>query len=116
MRFSFEHQSCFFDMDSTVIGQETIVELAACAGKSEEVSRVTEAAMEGKLDFTEALQERVARLKGLPPSVYEEVHQRLMINPGLHEFSRIAKENGIKLYLVSGGFLPFAKKIAEEFV
>ena len=100
-------------MDSTAIAQETIVELAACAGKSEEVHRITEEAMAGKLNFTEALNERVASLKGLPISIYEDVFKRLHINPGLKEFSELANSKGMSLYLVSGGFIPFAKKISE---
>ncbi|SMF14174.1 phosphoserine phosphatase SerB [Pseudobacteriovorax antillogorgiicola] len=107
-------KAAFFDMDSTAIGQETIVELAACAGKGDEVHRITEEAMAGKLDFEEALHKRVATLKGLSTGIFEQVQKRLVINPGLREFSRHAKAQGIALYLVSGGFIPFAQRIAQE--
>lgn len=105
-------KAAFFDMDSTVIGQETIVELAACGNKQQEVSDITEAAMAGKLDFNQALQQRVATLQGLPVSIFEEVKQRLVINPGMVEFSSAANKQGLGLYLVSGGFIPFVRDIA----
>lgn len=104
----------FFDLDSTVIRQESIVELARAAGKEEEVSRITEQAMAGLLDFTSALRERVRMLQGLPATVVGEVAERLTINPGMHEFAAKAKERGILLYLVSGGFNPLAELIASE--
>lgn len=104
----------FFDLDSTVIKQESIVELARAAGKEEEVSLITEQAMAGLLDFTSALRERVRMLQGLPATVVGEVAERLSINPGMHEFAARAKERGILLYLVSGGFNPLAELIASE--
>ena len=109
-----EIKAAFFDMDSTAIGQETIVELAACAGMSAEVEKITEDAMAGKLDFVAALDQRVATLKGLSTEIYPEVMERLVINPGLKEFSRYATEQNIQLFLVSGGFGQFAKNIANS--
>ena len=109
-----EIKAAFFDMDSTAIGQETIVELAACAGKSTEVEKITEEAMAGKLDFIAALDQRVATLKGLSTDIYPEVMERLVINSGLKEFSSYAREKGIQLFLVSGGFVQFAKNIANS--
>lgn len=107
-------RSAYFDMDSTAIGQETIVELAACAGKSDEVYEITERAMAGELDFKEALDQRVACLKGLSTDIYPEVQKRLKINPGLETFASEAKKQDISCHLVSGGFIPFAKRIAEH--
>jgi phosphoserine phosphatase len=107
-------KAVFFDMDSTVIAEESIVELARAAGREEEVHRITEAAMAGLLDFKAALRQRVAMLRGVPASVIESVGQRLTINPGMHEFARAARTQGIELHLVSGGFNPLAQRIVRE--
>lgn len=104
----------FFDMDSTVIKQETIVELADYAGTAKEVESITEQAMEGKLDFKEALFQRVATLEGLSTNSYEQVYQRLVIQDGMKEFAQIAQQAGVKLFLISGGFIPFAERLARE--
>jgi phosphoserine phosphatase len=110
----FRPRALFFDMDSTVIGQETIVELARAAGKSEEVARITQDAMEGKLDFRESLTRRVAVLKGLPASVIEDTIAALVPEPGIGELIAQAKGEGIPSYLISGGFLATAEPIARR--
>lgn len=107
-------KAVFFDMDSTVIAEESIVELARAAGKEEEVSRITEQAMAGLLDFKNALLQRVAMLRGVSASVIDTVSQRLTINPGMHEFAKAARARGIELHLVSGGFNPLARRIVDE--
>lgn len=107
-------KAVFFDMDSTVIAQESIVELARAADKAAEVAAITERAMAGELDFAAALRARVAMLAGISESVFATVAPRLQINPGMHRFAQIAHEQGIKLYLVSGGFTPLAAGIARE--
>ncbi|MBC7662113.1 MAG: phosphoserine phosphatase SerB [Chitinophagaceae bacterium] len=108
-----EWKAAFFDMDSTVIAQESIVELAKAAGKENEVALITEQAMAGLLDFTSALRERVRMLSGLPDSVIAAVSKRLTINSGMTELGAFAKQKGIKLYLVSGGFNALASGIAR---
>lgn len=109
-----EWKALFFDMDSTVIAEESIIELAKAAGKESEVARITEQAMEGLLDFTAALKERVRMLKGLSLTVIDDVRAHLTINPGMQELSVAARSRGIKLYLVSGGFNALASRIAND--
>ena len=102
------------DMDSTIIGQECIDELAAHAGVGREVAEVTERAMRGELGFREALKERLARLKGLPESIIDEViEQRICITNGAQTLVRTMRAHGAKTALVSGGFVPFARHVAE---
>lgn len=103
------------DMDSTMIGQECIDELADYAGVKDEISRVTEAAMRGELDFEDALRSRVALLKGLPETVLEQCYQeRITPNPGAAELLACLKANGVRTVLVSGGFTFFASRIAKR--
>ncbi len=107
-------KAVFFDMDATVIGQETIVEIARVAGSSQQVEAITSRAMAGTLDFREALKLRVETLQGLHVGELEKVHERLTINPGLETFCQACKERDIKLFLISGGFQRFAKRVAEK--
>ncbi len=109
-----EWKAAFFDMDSTVIRQESIVELSKAAGKEAEVASITEQAMAGLLDFTSALRERVKMLGGLPDTIISKVAKALTISPGMPEFCKEAKLRKIKLYLVSGGFNALASGIARE--
>lgn len=107
-------QAIFFDMDSTVVGQESIVELARFAGTAERVHEVTERAMAGELDFDAALRERVATLAGQPQKILVDVLSRFSINSGMPELAKQAREKGIRLFLVSGGFMPLAAAIASQ--
>ncbi len=107
-------KAIFYDMDSTVIAEESINELSRAAGKEAEVALITEQAMAGLLDFTSALKERVRMLSQLPESVIEEVRSRLTINPGMHSLSQAAKAKGIRLYLVSGGFNALASRVVRD--
>lgn len=109
-----EWKALFFDMDSTVIAEESINELSRAAGKEAEVALITEQAMAGLLDFTSALKERVRMLNGLPETVIDEVRARLTINPGMRELSEAARSRGFKLYLVSGGFNTLASRIVKD--
>ena len=103
------------DMDSTIIGQECIDELAAHAGVGEEVAAVTERAMRGELDFRGALRERLKKLKGLPEeAIAEVIEQRICVNNGAEVLVRTMKAHGAKTALVSGGFMPFAQHVAEQ--
>ncbi len=102
------------DMDSTIIEQECIDEIAEYAGVRKEVSEITERAMRGELDFEQALGSRVALLEGLPTSIFEEIiATRLSIMPGAVTLVQTMKENGAKAALVSGGFTAFTSRIAE---
>lgn len=103
------------DMDSTMIQQECIDELAAEAGVGERVAAITAAAMNGELDFDGALRERVGLLKGLPESVIDEVlDKRITLMPGGQELVATMKANGAYAALVSGGFTAFTEAIAEK--
>jgi len=103
------------DMDSTMIQQECIDELAAEAGVGDRVAAITAAAMNGELDFDGALRERVGLLKGLPESVIDEVlDKRITLMPGGQELVATMKANGAYAALVSGGFTAFTGAIAEK--
>lgn len=107
-------QLVLFDMDSTLITMEVIDELAKEAGSGDEVAAITEAAMRGELDFNGSLLRRVATLKGLSLTAVDTIKRRLQCNPGVPEFAAFARAQGVKLGLVSGGFLPFARHIGQQ--
>jgi phosphoserine phosphatase len=100
------------DMDSTMIGQECIDELADYVGLKGQVSDITERAMRGELAFEPALRERVALLKGLPVSVVDEIiSSRITLTRGGHELVRTMRRDGAYTALVSGGFTVFTSRI-----
>lgn len=101
------------DVDSTFIQQEAIELLAAKAGVLEEVSRVTEAAMRGELDFSESLRARVALLKGLPEAVIVEVQSEILLTDGAEALVKTLHEKGHCVALVSGGFSDILKPLVE---
>ena len=102
------------DMDSTMIGQECIDELAAEVGLKDKVAAITARAMNGEIAFEPALRERVALLKGLPVSVIGEViDKRITLTPGGRELIATMKARGYHTALVSGGFTVFTSRIAE---
>lgn len=101
------------DMDSTMIEQECIDELAEVAGVGEHVKVITARAMNGELDFEGALTERVALLKGLDVSVIDRVlAERITLMPGGPELLATMKANGGHAALVSGGFTAFTGQVA----
>jgi len=103
------------DMDSTMIQQECIDELADEAGVGERVKDITAKAMNGELDFEGALDERVGLLKGLPESVINKVlEERITLMPGGKAMLATMKANGAYAALVSGGFTAFTAKVAAE--
>lgn len=102
------------DMDSTIIEGETLDELADHAGLKEAVAAITDRAMNGELDFKQALRERVALLKGLPVGALEETVERMLLNPGANELIRTMRAHGAFAVLVSGGFKFISARIAEE--
>ncbi|HEY0234835.1 MAG TPA: phosphoserine phosphatase SerB, partial [Afipia sp.] len=102
------------DMDSTMIGQECIDELADFAGLKAHVAAITERAMRGEIAFEPALRERVALLKGLPVSVVDEVlAKRITITPGAIELVHTMRAHGAYTCLVSGGFTLFTNRVAQ---
>lgn len=101
------------DMDSTMIGQECIDELAAYVGLKEKVSGITERAMRGEIAFEPALRERVALLKGVPLSVVAEIiRERITLTPGGRELVMTMRGQGGYTALVSGGFTVFTGPIS----
>jgi phosphoserine phosphatase len=103
------------DMDSTMIGQECIDELADFAGVKDRVAAITERAMRGELAFEPALRERVALLKGLPASVIEQViAERIHLTPGGRTLLATMRANGAYSSLVSGGFTAFTATLAAQ--
>lgn len=103
------------DMDSTIIGQECIDEVADFAGCGAEVAAITERAMRGELDFEDALKVRVALLEGLETTALERVIQeRLTITPGAETLVATMAASGAYCALVSGGFTFFTSRIAAR--
>jgi phosphoserine phosphatase len=104
-------QVIVFDLDGTIIEQEVIEELAKAAGVYEEVKSITALAMEGKMNFLEALKARVRLLKGLPVSKMEEVRRSIRINPSVIDLVKRLKEVGFIVGIVTGGFDFVAKHV-----
>jgi phosphoserine phosphatase len=103
------------DMDSTMIRQECIDELADYAGLKTRVAAITERAMRGEIEFTSSLRERIALLKGLPVGVIDEVLQkRIQLMPGARTLVQTMRKNGARTCLVSGGFTLFTREIATQ--
>lgn len=103
-----------FDMDSTLIQTEIINEMAQAHGVADEVSQITAAAMDGKLDFTQALLKRVSLLQGLPVQKMGDILQTLPLTPGAQEFITTVKDLGYKVALISGGFDFFAQALKQQ--
>ena len=102
------------DMDSTIVGQECLDELADFAGLKREIAEITERAMQGKLDFKAALRERVAMLSGLDEDAIAQcLAERVVPNPGAGTLVQTMRVGGAKSILVTGGFVSFADPIAK---
>ena len=107
------------DMDSTLIQQEVIDLLAVHAGKSNEVREITELAMNGEIEFKEALAKRVQLLAGLPETIFEKVRTELTLSPGAESLIETLHKIGHKVGVVSGGFIeviePLLKKLNIDY-
>lgn len=103
-----------FDMDSTLIDAEVIDELAKAAGTEEKVSRITEAAMNGEMDYTESFQLRVSSLKGLSYEKALAQADRIPLMPGAAELMAYIRETGGKTAMLTCGFSLVADRIKEE--
>jgi phosphoserine phosphatase len=95
---------CVFDMDSTLINQEVIDEIARLFGKYDQVSKITEEAMQGKLDFTQSLQARCQLFMGMPDTRLQEILPKLSLSRGAKQLFTHLKTHQIKTAVVSGGF------------
>jgi len=93
-----------FDMDSTLITEEVIDELALRHGVGAEVAAITADAMAGRIDFQESFRRRAALLKGMPETVLEEVARSVQLNQGAHRLIRALQHFGYKIAVISGGF------------
>lgn len=102
------------DVDSTLIQDEVIDLLAAEAGVATQVAAITEEAMEGNLDFEDALRRRVQLLAGLDASVVESVAGRIRLTPGARTLIRTLKRAGMQTAIVSGGFSVVTEHLAGE--
>lgn len=102
------------DMESTIIEQEMLDELADFIGAREKIAAITERAMRGELDFESALKERVAMLAGLDAEVLDQVAGRITLMPGAETLIRTMKANGAYCALVSGGFTVFTARVARR--
>ncbi|MEM6414160.1 MAG: phosphoserine phosphatase SerB [Pseudomonadota bacterium] len=103
------------DMDSTIIEQECIDEIADFAGIKSEVADITKRTMRGELDLETSLRKRVGLLKGLSSSVLQKiVDERLTLTPGAQTLSATMKANGARLVLASSGFTFFTDRIAKK--
>lgn len=103
-----------FDMDSTLIQAEVIDELAEAAGVGERVSAITEAAMNGELDFEQSLVQRVALLEGLDEGVLSQIAEQLPIMPGAERLIRTLRSLGYRTAILSGGFTYFGEHLKEQ--
>jgi phosphoserine phosphatase len=109
-----------FDVDSTLISEELIVELARMAGVGEVVERITESAMNGDMDFKDAVRQRVSFLKGLSVNQLEKLTQSINLTLGTEELIATLHAMGYKVGVVSGGFTFFTdylkKRLNLDFV
>jgi phosphoserine phosphatase len=103
-----------FDMDSTLIQGEAIDELADMAGVGDQVAQITEAGMQGKIDFKESLTQRVALLNGLEENVLSFVAKNLVLTEGADRVVRKLKQLGYKIGIISGGFEYFGKYLQKK--
>lgn len=101
------------DMDSTIVTSETLDELAVVAGVGEAVAAITRRSMNGEIDFSQALRERVAMLRGLALDALEQVWARTALMPGAAELVATMRAHGAMTALVTGGFTFFSGRVAR---
>ena len=105
---------CVMDVDGTLIAEEVIDLLGREAGCEAEISKITNQAMQGELDFEGSLRARVALLKYLPISVFDTVFKSIHLSKNAQEFISILQKNGLLVGLVSGGFTPIVERLAKH--
>jgi phosphoserine phosphatase len=111
---SFVKRLVQLDVDSTFIQQEAIELLAAKAGVLKEVSKITDAAMRGELDFSQSLLARVGLLKGLPETVFDQVRDEITLTDGASDLVKLLHGQGHVVSLVSGGFVNIMQPIVDQ--
>ncbi|MBA3253203.1 MAG: phosphoserine phosphatase SerB [Burkholderiaceae bacterium] len=103
------------DMDSTLVNIETLDEVAALAGKGEQVAAITESAMRGEVDYKESLRRRVAMLAGVDAELLTRVYdERLALNEGAPQLVSECRRQGLKILLATGGFTFFTERIKAK--
>lgn len=105
---------CVMDVDGTLIAEEVIDLLGREAGCEAEISKITNQAMQGELDFEGSLRARVALLKYLPISVFDTVFKSIHLSKNAQEFISILQKKAILVGLVSGGFSPIVERLAKH--
>ncbi len=113
--FRYNYKVMAFDMDSTLIQTEVIVELAKYAGVEKEVSDITEAAMRGEIDFNESLIKRVSLLKGIDESALQEIAENLPMTEGVDILISNLKKVSFKTAILSGGFTFFGRHLQQKY-
>ena len=102
------------DMESTVIGNEMLDELADWVGEGQRIAEITARAMNGELDFRQALRQRVGLLAGLSAEVLDQAAERIRIDPGAATLVATLRHHGVRTVLCSGGFTVYTGRIAEQ--
>lgn len=102
------------DMDSTIVQSETLDDIAESVGIGEQVKAITAMAMQGEMDFRQALQERVSLLQGLAEDTLDEIAKTVQFNSGAEKLVGLARQQGLRTVLVSGGFEPIVKVVANK--
>lgn len=102
------------DMDSTIVTGETLDDLAEFAGLKTEIAAITQRAMNGEINFREALEERVSMLKGLSADFLEKAMDMVELTPGARDLVQTMAHNGAYCALVSGGFTFFTSRVADQ--
>ena len=103
------------DMDSTLVNIETLDEVAAFAGKGEQIAAITESAMRGEVDYKESLRRRVAMLAGVDAHLLARVYdEKLALNDGAPELVSECRRQGLKTLLATGGFTFFTERIKAK--
>jgi phosphoserine phosphatase len=110
----FTYKAAFFDMDSTLIENEVINELAKENGVLDKVSQITEEAMNGRIDFDESFRQRLALLKGLNVCAFERIQERVTLSKGAATLIQYLKKRNYMTVLISGGFTYFANNVKER--
>ncbi len=110
-----QYRLAVFDMDSTLIQCEVIDEIARVAGVGQQVAAITDRAMRGELDFQDSFIERVALLKGLEAGAVDRLIKEMPITEGVGELILTLRARGIYTAILSGGFLPFARQLQQQF-
>lgn len=103
-----------FDMDSTLIKQEVIDELAREYNVYNQIAPITESAMRGEIDFDQSLRMRVALLKGAPATIIDDVKARIVFSDGALQLCQALQRLGVIMAVVSGGFLPLALHVQQH--